>query len=166
MAYWQLFYHIVWSTKNRQPLLTSDVEPVIYNLLRTKAIGLGGVVFAINGIEEHVHFVGSVPPSLAVATFVGQIKGVSSARFNQGRTADQPRFAWQEEYGVFSFDRKRLPNVVAYVERQKQHHTENRTIPILERTEEGKVQIVREDTALYTVQDDGWWHEMLALGQQ
>jgi putative transposase len=49
MPYWQLFYHVVWSTKNREHLLTSDVEPMIFGFLKSKAIGLEGKVFAING---------------------------------------------------------------------------------------------------------------------
>ena len=38
MPYWQLFYHIVWTTKKRLPLLTPDVEPVVYEFLRVKAV--------------------------------------------------------------------------------------------------------------------------------
>ena len=49
-----------------------------------------------------------------------------------------------EEYGVFSFDGKRLPNYIAYVERQKEHHTQHTTIPILERTEGEMIGLLRE----------------------
>lgn len=44
MPYWQLFYHIVWSTKGREPLLTPDIEPFVFDFLRRKAIGLGATV--------------------------------------------------------------------------------------------------------------------------
>ena len=83
MPYWQLFYHLVWATKKRESILTPDVEPVIYVFLRTKAIGLGGVVFALNGWLAHVHMVVAVPPKIAIAKFVGQIKGVASTKFNK-----------------------------------------------------------------------------------
>ncbi len=121
MPYWQLFYHIVWTTKNRTPLLTPDVEPVIYGFLRAKAIGLGATLFALNGVADHVHMVAAIPPSIALSKFVGQVKGVASARFNQSGQSVTP-FFWQEEYGIFSFDGKRLPNYIAYVECQKEHH--------------------------------------------
>jgi len=114
-----LFYHIVWSTKNREPLITPSAEPEIHNLIKTKAIGLGGTVFTVNGIEDHVHVVTAIPPRIAAATFVGQVKGATTAKYNQGRS-DEGKIYWQDEYGIFSFDRKRLPNVVAYVENQKQ----------------------------------------------
>ena len=67
MPYWQTFYHIVWATKNREPLITPDVEAMIYGLIRSKAIGLGGTVFALNGMSEHVHLVASIPPAIAVS---------------------------------------------------------------------------------------------------
>ena len=41
MPYWQLFYHLVWSTKHREPLLTPDVEPIVYGYLRSKAVRIG-----------------------------------------------------------------------------------------------------------------------------
>jgi putative transposase len=134
VPYWQLFYHIVWTTKNREPLLTPTIEPLVHEFLRNKAIGLGATVFALNGIADHIHAVVAVPPKIAVATFVGQVKGVTSAKLNKLTSPSYP-FSWQNEYGVFSFDRKRLSNHVAYVERQKEHHARGTIIPALERTE-------------------------------
>jgi putative transposase len=131
MPYWQLFYHIIWSTKNRLPLITEEHESIIYEYLRGKAIGLEATVYALNGMPDHVHMVASIPPKIAVATFIGQIKAVAATLFNKSPTSNTPLF-WQAEYGVFSFDKKRLPNFVTYVEHQKQHHTENSTIPILD----------------------------------
>ena len=79
MPYWQLFYHFVWTTKYRQPQITPEIEETIYELVRTKAIGLGGVVYAVGGYLDHVHLVTSVPPRLALATFVGKVKGSTTA---------------------------------------------------------------------------------------
>jgi len=55
VPYWQLFYHIVWTTKNRGPLLTPTIEPLVHEFLRSKAIGLGATVFTLNGTADHVH---------------------------------------------------------------------------------------------------------------
>jgi putative transposase len=133
MPYWQLFYHIVWSTRNRESLLTPDLEPTVYGLLRSKAVGLGATVFALNGMTDHVHLVVAIPPKIAVATFIGQVKGIVSAKLNKSHPTLPSPFAWQDEYGVFSFDSKRLPNHVAYVERQKEHHVRGTIVPGLER---------------------------------
>jgi putative transposase len=163
MPYCQLFYHLVWATKRRQPLLTAEVEPEIHGYLRSKAIGLEAVVYALNGVADHVHLVVSIPPKVAVATFVGQVKAVASTHFNVAHRARGVKFAWQEEYGAFSFDAKRLPNLIAYVERQKQHHAHHSTIPILERTEGETVTTVREFDETYAVEAEHWRAEMLSL---
>jgi putative transposase len=162
MPYWQLFYHIVWPTKDRLPLLTMDVETRIHDLLRGKAIGLGATVFALNGVLDHVHMVVAIPPKIAVAKFIGQIKAVASTKFNKSGVGEIP-FFWQEEYGVFSFDGKRLPNYIAYVERQKEHHALGTVIPILERTDDMAVRFTHEATISYAVEDETWRHELEAL---
>jgi putative transposase len=163
MPYCHLYYHVVWSTKNRHPFLTAKVEPTIYSYLRSKAIGLGGTVFTIGGIEDHVHMVVSIPAKIAVADFVGKVKGVASTRLNKEHPGEIP-FAWQAEYGAFTFDGKRLANIIAYVERQKEHHAQNNLIPVLERIEgEASRPIIRETAATYMIADPVWWPEMLAM---
>jgi REP element-mobilizing transposase RayT len=161
MPYWQPFYHLVWSTKHRQPLITPDVEPIVYDLLRTKAIGLGATVFAIGGMPDHVHIVAAIPPKIAVAKFVGQIKAVASTKFNK---MDHGHILyWQDEYGAFSFDGKRLANVIAYVRRQKEHHTRQTIIPVLERQTGESQWLLREPAPTYAIDDATWRSELLSL---
>src|SRR5947209_7794240 len=136
MPYWKLFYHVVWATRLRERVIHPEIEPVLHGLLRSKAVGLGATVFALNGMADHVHLVASVPPKLALADFIGKVKGSASARFNKSGLLDRPLY-WQEEYGILSFDMKRLPRYVAYVESQKVHHSREELIPVLERTGEG-----------------------------
>jgi REP element-mobilizing transposase RayT len=165
MPYWQLFYHLVWSTKNRQPLLTPLVEKQVYGYLTSKAAGLKGVVYAIGGTVNHVHVVVAIPPAVSVSKFVGQVKGVASTKLNRSGLSDV-RFEWQAAYGAFSFDAKRLPNYIAYVERQKEHHGEGTTIPILERMASESVgpRLVREAAiSFYASEADNWRAEMVGL---
>lgn len=164
MPYCQLFYHLVWSTKQRQPLLTPRVEPIIHSYLRSKAIGLGATLFALDGVADHVHMVVSVPPKIAVATFIGQIKAVASTKFNKGGSNAAP-FFWQEEYGAFSFDAKRLPNYIAYVQRQKEHHAQGTIIPVLERMDESMPKLIYEITSFYAVEETEWRHELEVLAK-
>lgn len=165
MPYTQLFYHFVWATKNREPRITPDIEPILYGYIRSKAIGLGGDVFAINGDPTHVHVASTAPSKIAVAQFVGQMKGVSSAKLNTEINPDPP-FYWQADYGAFSVDGKRLRNVIAYVENQKIHHAQGTTIPILERTDDGKIRVLRENKTMYFVEEEQWRLEMLALSDE
>jgi putative transposase len=133
LPYWRLFYHLVWATADRKSLISPELEPMVHGLLRSKAIALGATVYALNGMTDHVHLVASVPPKLSLATFIGKVKGATSTRINKSGQ-DQP-FFWQDEYAAFSFDAKRLPRLVAYVENQKTHHATSGVIPALERTE-------------------------------
>ncbi|HSN75172.1 MAG TPA: IS200/IS605 family transposase, partial [Anaerolineae bacterium] len=77
MPYYELYYHLVWATKDREPLIVPDLEADLHQYLRGKAISLGVIVHAVGGIEEHVHIAASIPPRLAVATVIGQLKGAS-----------------------------------------------------------------------------------------
>jgi len=137
MPYWQLYYHVVWGTRGRQPWITPDLEPIVHGFIREKAKHLGGRVFALDGTEDHVHLVTTIPPKVAISHFIGQVKGFVSSGLNQSGLL-RFRFAWQAEYGVFSLDRKRLRHHVAYVERQKEHHAESTLIPALEPRETPK----------------------------
>jgi REP element-mobilizing transposase RayT len=160
-----LYYHLVWTTRNRTPLLTPTTEPAILDYLRWRAIGLGAAVFALGGATDHVHLVAAIPPRIAVASFVSQAQNSAASRFNR-RTPEEP-LVWADSYGAMTFDGKRLPYVIAYVERQTEHHAAGTIIPVLERTEEGAADSrqMREVPLDYHVDGDeaAWWREMLAL---
>lgn len=123
MPYWRLFYHIVWATKDRLPLIELAWETDLYGYIWGKATALECIPHAIGGMSEHIHVAISIPPKLSVATLIGQLKGASSRHVNQNHAAGS--FGWQAEYGVLSFAEKALPSIVDYVNNQKTHHTEN-----------------------------------------
>jgi len=75
MAYWRLFYHFVWTTRNREPLLTPDIVPNVYRFLHAEALKMYVPLFVIGGIEEHVHVLGAVRPAVSPADFMKQLKG-------------------------------------------------------------------------------------------
>jgi putative transposase len=133
MPYWQLYYHLIWATKNRDPLITSDLEPTLHQYLRGKGLNLGGIVHAVGGIEEHIHVVVSIPPRISVATYIGQLKGASSHWVSHLSGHSDP-FAWQDGYGVISFGKRALPQVVEYVRMQREHHQSGQLIAALEWT--------------------------------
>ena len=67
MAYWRLFYHFIWTTKNREPLLTPDLELHVHRYSMSKGGELGALIFALDGVEDHLHVVAAVPPRLSPA---------------------------------------------------------------------------------------------------
>ena len=62
MSYWRLFYHFMWGTKLREPLIDPAFEADLHRVIAAKAIELQAVAHAVGGIEDHVHLVVSVPP--------------------------------------------------------------------------------------------------------
>ena len=136
MTYWRLYYHLVWATKNREPLITPEIEGNLYGYLSRKAASHKATVYAINGDEQHIHVVASIPPSIAVSEFAKSLKGSSSHHLNH-LPDSEGNFGWQRGYGVLSFGKKQLDFVVRYVQDQKRHHQEKTgVIPALERAEE------------------------------
>ena len=123
MPYWRMFYHIVWGTKNREEFISPTWESDLYGYLWGKATALGCIPHAIGGMPDHVHVAISIPPKLAVAKTIGLLKGSSSHHINANYLNGV--FAWQAEYGAFTFSERALPVIVAYVKNQKKHHAEN-----------------------------------------
>jgi putative transposase len=108
MPYWRTFYHKVWTTKHRAPLITPDLETVIFPSIAHRTRELGAVVYALNGVADHVHLVTAIPPRLAVAPFIGELKGRSS--FIVG-TKLNVVFAWQAGYGCIRSARNICPGL-------------------------------------------------------
>ena len=131
MALWRLYYHLVWATKERQTMIDNEREARLYSYIVSKADSLNCIIHAINGTDNHIHVIASIPPRLSIAEFVKRIKGSSSHYLNQNSNA--PKFIWQEGYGVFSLGQKQLDIAIAYVENQKIHHQQNTTLYMLER---------------------------------
>jgi len=121
MPYWRLFYHFVWGTKHGEPLIEPRFQKELYKVISAKATGMAGIVHAVGGISEHVHLVASVPPRMALSTFVGQVKGTAS-HFVNHEIKPGYAFYWQDEYGVVSFGERHLGWVVRYVHAQEEHH--------------------------------------------
>jgi putative transposase len=130
-VFWRNYYHLVWATKNRDPLITADREAILFPYIRGKANALGCMVQALDGVSDHIHMVVSIPPNMAIADFVKQIKGSSAHHLNHQPSSDGS-FGWQRGYGVFTLGSKQCPRAIAYVTQQKQHHLGKTTIAALE----------------------------------
>ena len=132
MPYTRLYYHIVWATKERHPLIEPRFEAELYSVIVQKAKEMGAIVYAVGGIEDHIHLAASVPPKIPLANFIGQVKGNSSHFIN---LVIKPgyHFKWQEEYGVHTFSERGLPRVVAYIKNQRKHHSQGKLFSQLER---------------------------------
>jgi len=133
MAYWRLFYHFVWTTKNREPLITPELEAPIYRWLYHEAKELYCPFFYVGGVADHIHVLAAVRPSVSPADFMKQLKGSCSRFVTQEFRVP---FYWQEGYGVFSVSEGAVDDVKAYVLQQKIHHARQTLISSWEETHE------------------------------
>ena len=132
--YSEINLHVVWHTKGNLPLLTPEIEKSAHSILRERMIETPGVfVHEVGGTETHVHICLSIPPTIMISEYVGQLKGVSSFEINHNNPARNKLLQWQAGYGVVSFGSKDLKWVKAYVRNQKEHHSKGNVHDRLER---------------------------------
>ena len=120
-SYTNLIYHIVFSTKNRQPLITAEREKRLYEYIGGIIRGLGGILLIINGVEDHVHILAKLRPDKALSDVLRELKASSSGWMHEvfPNAAD---FSWQNGYGAFTVSESQIPTVTDYIAKQKQHH--------------------------------------------
>lgn len=111
--------HIIFSTKDRQPLIPDDRAAELHAYLAGVARNLGCECFRANGVADHVHLAVRLAPTKNAAKIVSEIKSSSSAWM---KTQDVGQFAWQRGYGLFSVGPADLGVLLAYIDAQQEHH--------------------------------------------
>ncbi len=119
-TYTNLLYHIVFSTKDRQPLIADDFKEELYRYIEGIIRAEGGVQMEIGGVEDHVHILAKFKPSTSVSDMLRLIKANSSKWANEGKS--KQRFAWQEGYSAFSVSESQVEAVRRYIVNQEEHH--------------------------------------------
>ncbi|MEQ1675969.1 MAG: IS200/IS605 family transposase [Chitinophagaceae bacterium] len=120
-TYTQILYQIVFSTKHRERTMIKKDRPQLFKyitgLLKKKNCHL----YRINGVEDHLHIVTHIHPSVALANLVKDIKLSTTMLI---READIfPNFGgWQDGYGAFTYQINSKNSLIEYVKRQEEHH--------------------------------------------
>jgi putative transposase len=120
-TYTSLNYHLVFSTKNREPWLIEPVRERLWPYLGGIARENGMKALEIGGLADHVHMIVSVPASMALSKAVQLIKGGSSPWIKES-FPNMASFAWQDGYGAFTVSESQLDTVRDYIRRQPEHH--------------------------------------------
>jgi REP element-mobilizing transposase RayT len=115
-----LSVHLVFSTKDRAPLMSRETRERVFPYIGGIVSGQGGTIIAVGGMPDHVHIVARLPASVCVADFVRTIKANSSKMMNHHRA--EMRFGWQRGYGAFSVSQSAVSAVAHYVRNQARHH--------------------------------------------
>jgi REP element-mobilizing transposase RayT len=118
-TYTNLLYHIVFSTKDRAPLITDNFKEELYKYTSGIIRDEGGVKLECGGIEDHIHLLAKFKPSVSVSDMLRLIKANSSKWANERIDGE---FAWQEGFAAFSVSESQVVPVRRYIRNQVQHH--------------------------------------------
>jgi REP element-mobilizing transposase RayT len=119
-----LLTHIVFSTKDREPLIDADLRERLWPYVGGIIRHIGGKAVAVGGMADHVHLLVELPPALPVAEAVRKAKA-NSSRWIRGDGARSPihsKFGWQAGYSAFSVSRSSRKAVFDYITAQEAHH--------------------------------------------
>ena len=120
-TYTSLHYHVIFSTKNREPWIRENIEQRVWSYLGGIARENGIKALLIGGIENHVHLLLGLPASLALSKALQLVKGGSSGWIKE--TFPEMRgFGWQDGYAAFTVSKSQIPEVEEYIRNQREHH--------------------------------------------
>ncbi len=120
-TYTNLLIHYVFSTKNRERVITEELQDRLWPYMGGIARENNMKALAIGGTEDHVHLLLSLPATLSVAKAVQLIKGGAS-NWVHDIFPNFTNFQWQEGYGAFTVSISHVNDTIAYISAQKEHH--------------------------------------------
>jgi putative transposase len=127
-TYTQILYHIVFATKNRRRVLDQprreDLFRYIWGIIKNKNCHL----YRIGGVEDHIHILSSLHPTLALAELVKDVKVASSMWIKENRVFAEFD-AWQEGYAALTHSFSEKDRLVEYIKGQEEHH---RKVPFID----------------------------------
>jgi putative transposase len=120
-SFTSLQYHVVFSTKNREPAITADLQTRLYEYFGGMLRSEGGVLLAAGGMPDHVHLLMRLTQKHALADVLRIVK-TNSSKWVHESFADKSSFAWQTGYGAFTVSTSVLDTVKDYIDKQETHH--------------------------------------------
>jgi len=121
MSYTQIYYHIVFRTKNSEKSISqhniSELYRYIWGIIKNKKSQL----YRINGIEDHIHIFVSLHPTIAVSDFVKTIK-VATSHWMKSHKDFQRFKGWGDGYAAFTCRHRDKEQLVKYIMNQQEHH--------------------------------------------
>ena len=121
MSHRQIFYQIVFGTKNREASIADAHSEELYKYIWGTLKNKNCKLYRINGMEDHIHIFSDLHPSVSLADYIKDIK-ISSNLWMKG-SGKFPKFkGWQDSYGAFTYSIKEKDTIINYVKNQKEHH--------------------------------------------
>jgi REP element-mobilizing transposase RayT len=119
-TYLSLHYHLVFSTKDRRPLIKDEWQSRLHEYLGGTVKGLGGFPQGVGGISDHIHLLVGLKATHRLADFMREPKKASSIWVHE--EIRNRRFAWQDGYAAFTVSATAREGVKRYIANQAAHH--------------------------------------------
>lgn len=117
----QIFIHVVFSTKNRAEMITTEIEPELFAYIGGVASNNNSKLIAANGTANHIHLLILLSKTIGISEIVGDIKR-NSSRWIKTKGGAFKTFGWQDGFAAFSVGQTQVPMVKDYIANQKQKH--------------------------------------------
>lgn len=123
----RLYYHLVWTTEKREPLIDAKAARFLSRFLRSIASRYRARVLAMGAVRTHVHVLLSASPQTDWPKLIGHLKGGSSTLWNKDYSVVAGwKLRWAAGYGLSTVGRRQVEMVRAYLRAQPVHHPEDR----------------------------------------
>ena len=120
-SYRQILYHITFHTQNSSNVLYNNGNDELFRYIWGVMKNKNCKLYRINGVENHIHIICDLHPSIALANLVKDIKVSTSIWIKEKRI--YPLFSnWAESYGAFTLSIREKDTIIKYVMNQQQHH--------------------------------------------
>jgi REP element-mobilizing transposase RayT len=113
--------HLVYSTKNRQPVLLEKIRKDIHSYTAGILKSLNCIPLAVNGTEDHIHILVLMSKNITLIKMVEAVK-VGTSKWLKTKDMSLQQFSWQAGYGAFSVSESQIEKVIKYIMNQEQHH--------------------------------------------
>lgn len=120
-SYSQLYVHVTFGVKYRRPLLSKEWRAQLFDYIAGIATNKQQTILEVNGVEDHIHFLLWMRPTVLLSDVIRDIKANSSRYINEQGWV-KGRFEWQSGFGAFTVGHPDLDKVRAYIRNQEEHH--------------------------------------------
>ena len=120
-TYSQVYLHIVFAVKGRQNLIRAEIREDLHKYITGIITNRDQKLLSIFCMPDHSHLLVGLKPSISISDLVRDIKAGSS-KFINDKKLIKGKFSWQEGFGVFSYSRSQIDNVIKYIQNQEKHH--------------------------------------------
>ena len=121
MPYTKVMLHYIWATKNRLPIISKELKPVLLDHIKENSFKKEIHIDCLNCVEDHIHLLISLGTEQTISKVAMLIKGESSLWVNQQKII-KSKFEWQSDYIALSVSQSAVAKVREYIAKQEEHH--------------------------------------------